>query len=82
MRATRFFLAFLATEDTRARDAGDVKTAPRMASATRRAKKEIELQSRKRDSEKKEKAEYMKGIGGSPKYITIAIVERGGAGFS
>ena len=60
---------------------GDVRPASRMASATRRAKKEIELQSRKRDSEKK-KAEYMKGIGGGLKYTAIAMAERAGAGLA
>ncbi|KAJ8607874.1 hypothetical protein CTAYLR_008905 [Chrysophaeum taylorii] len=47
----------------------------RVATAARRAKREIELQSKKRDAEKK-KAEYMKGVGGGLKYTALAMADR------
>lgn len=52
----------------------DAKPKSRVETAARRAKKEIELQSRKRDAEKR-KADYMKGSGGL-KYTAMAMANR------
>lgn len=47
----------------------------RVAFAARKARKEIELQSKKRDADKK-KAEYLKSVGGGLKYTAIAMADR------
>lgn len=49
--------------------------AGRVATAARRAKKEIELQSRKRDAEKK-KNDYLNSVGGGLKYTALAMADR------
>lgn len=51
------------------------RPASRVATAARRAKREIELQSKKRDAEKK-KADYMKSVGGGLKYTALAMADR------
>lgn len=53
----------------------------RVATAARRARKEIELQSRKRDAEKK-KNDYLSSVGGGLKYTALAMAERGSSGGS
>mmetsp|Transcript_5426 Transcript_5426/g.13943 ORF Transcript_5426/g.13943 Transcript_5426/m.13943 type:complete len:323 (+) Transcript_5426:3-971(+) len=47
-----------------------------VANAARRARKEIELQSRKRDAEKR-KQDYLKAVGGGLKYTALAMADRG-----
>ena len=51
------------------------RPASRVETAARRAKREIELQGRKRDAEKR-KGEYMKGVGGGLKYTALAMANR------
>ena len=53
----------------------DRRPASRVETAARRAKREIELQGRKRDAEKR-KGEYMKGVGGGLKYTALAMANR------
>ncbi|KAH8093985.1 hypothetical protein JL720_3965 [Aureococcus anophagefferens] len=53
----------------------DRRPASRVETAARRAKREIELQGRKRDAEKR-KGEYMEGVGGGLKYTALAMANR------
>mmetsp|Transcript_11237 Transcript_11237/g.15441 ORF Transcript_11237/g.15441 Transcript_11237/m.15441 type:complete len:339 (+) Transcript_11237:233-1249(+) len=50
-------------------------TTSRVTSAARRAKKEIELQGRKRDAERK-KQDYLSKVGGGLKYTALAMADR------
>jgi len=51
------------------------RPASRVATAARRARKELELQSRKRDAETK-KAQYLQSVGGGLKYTALAMADR------
>ncbi|KAJ1462045.1 hypothetical protein M885DRAFT_506114 [Pelagophyceae sp. CCMP2097] len=68
--------------DSAAKEAASKPPPPRekraagmMGGSARRATREVELQTKKRDAEKK-KSEYMKGTGGGMKYTAIAMAER------
>jgi len=75
--------AWLAAVKALARDAAskpppskhDARPKSRVQMAARSAKREIELQTRKRDAEKR-KAEYLKGVGGGLKYTAVAMANR------